>query len=132
MMTEFGKRVGNHIGKKWEGRKRRIRQGFSSLCSASAADFLRCLAHIINLATQALISTYSQATHFDPMDPEAHVPLPGARDEIGLIHAITVKVNIASFDWLLRNANSKAQERSSAKRKAMFKETQVRVDKSNG
>jgi hypothetical protein len=66
------------------------------------------------------------------MDPEAHVPLPGARDEIGLIRAITVKVNIASFDWLLRNANSKAQECSSAKRKAMFKETQVRVDKSNG
>jgi hypothetical protein len=50
-----------------------------------------CLAHIINLATQALISTYSKAPHFDPKDPEAHVPT--SRDEVGLVRAITVKVH---------------------------------------
>ena len=49
-----------------------------------------CLAHVINLATQALISTYSKAPHFDPKNPEAHVPM--GRDEVGLVRAISVKV----------------------------------------
>ena len=55
-----------------------------------------CLAHVINLATQALISTYSCLKHFNPHDPEAHEPAveeEGQRDEVGLIRTITVKVS---------------------------------------
>jgi hypothetical protein len=49
-----------------------------------------CLAHVINLATQLLISTYSKSPHFDPKMPDAHVPT--SRDEVGLVRAIVVKV----------------------------------------
>ena len=62
--------------------------------------FIRCLAHVINLAAQALISTYSSASHFDPSAQHDYDPndVDGKeRDEIGLIWAITVKV---SFHFL--------------------------------
>lgn len=49
-----------------------------------------CLAHVINLATQALISTYSKSPHFDPKQPDVHVPT--SRDEVGLVRAVVVKV----------------------------------------
>jgi hypothetical protein len=49
-----------------------------------------CLAHVINLATQMLISSYSKAPHFDPNQPDAHIPT--SRDEVGLVRAIVVKV----------------------------------------
>lgn len=58
-----------------------------------------CLAHVINLATQMLISTYSKAPHFDPRNPEGHVPT--SRDEVGLVRAIAVKVCIVSLSQLL-------------------------------
>jgi len=51
-----------------------------------------CLAHIINFATQALISTYSKSPHFNPQNPEAHVQV--MHDEVGLVQAIVVKVRI--------------------------------------
>lgn len=51
-----------------------------------------CLAHVINLATQVLISTYSKAPHFDPWNPEGHIPT--SHDEVGLVRAIAVKVRI--------------------------------------
>lgn len=54
-----------------------------------------CLAHVINLATQALISTYGKSPHFDPKNPEAHVPT--SHDEVGLVRAISVKVCIKLF-----------------------------------
>ncbi len=53
-----------------------------------------CLVHVINLATQMLISTYSKSPHFDPKQPDAHVPT--YRDEVGLVRAIVVKVCIGS------------------------------------
>lgn len=58
----------------------------------------RCLAHIINLATQALISTRSKAKYYDPEADESHVPDLAAteRDEVGLVRAITVKVRSSS------------------------------------
>jgi hypothetical protein len=54
-----------------------------------------CLAHVINLATQALLSTYSKTKFFNPEKPEEHNPdLEAAeRDVVGLVRAITVKVN---------------------------------------
>jgi hypothetical protein len=59
---------------------------------------------VINLATQALISTYSKTKHFDPKEPTDHEPDIDAfqRDEVGLIRAITVKVGqylISIFGW---------------------------------
>lgn len=54
-----------------------------------------CLAHVINLGTQLLISTYSKAPHYMPRSPQAHEPdttNQGNRDEIGLVRAISVKV----------------------------------------
>ncbi|KAK6969475.1 putative AC transposase [Favolaschia claudopus] len=80
---------------------------------------LPCMAHIINLATQALIAAYSKAPHFDPKNPENHVPDTDAlfRDEIGLVRAIAVK-SIQSHE---------CQERSSAKRREIFKGLQVQA-----
>ena len=55
----------------------------------------RCLAHIINLAAQALISTRSKAKYYDAnADEDAHIPsMEGEdRDEVGLVRAISVKV----------------------------------------
>jgi predicted RNA-binding protein with PUA-like domain len=51
---------------------------------------ISCLAHVINLATQALISTQSKSPYFDPKMPDAHVPT--CRDEVGLVRAIVVKI----------------------------------------
>ena len=69
----------------------------------------RCLAHIINLATQALISTRSKAKYYDNNFDDSDVPDLAAteRDEVGLIRAITVKV------------------RSSSQRKELFKSIQA-------
>jgi hypothetical protein len=61
-------------------------------------NLFSCLAHIINLATQALISTRSQAKYYNPHDDEIHETPnldaePGhQRDEVGLIRAICVRV----------------------------------------
>jgi len=56
---------------------------------------IRCLAHVINLATQALIKGYSKSKHYDPSKPDDHIPDINAelRDEVGLVRAIAVKVN---------------------------------------
>lgn len=56
----------------------------------------RCLAHVINLATQALLAAHSSAKHYNPANPTEHEPEVDGylRDEIGLIRAIVVKVNI--------------------------------------
>jgi hypothetical protein len=53
-----------------------------------------CLAHVINLATQAVLSTYSKTKFFNPEKPEEHDPDLSAveRDVVGLVRAITVKV----------------------------------------
>lgn len=69
----------------------------------------RCLAHVINLATQAVIKTYSTSKHYDPAKPEEHEPETQSvddsgetviRDEVGIIRAIAVKV-IFRFRWLI-------------------------------
>ncbi|KAF8233731.1 hypothetical protein L208DRAFT_1265524 [Tricholoma matsutake] len=78
MMKEFAARLKTTMGKKYNWRKRKI----------------NCLAHVINLATQMLISTYSKLLHFDPKQPDAHVPT--SRDEVGLVRAIAVQVHIST------------------------------------
>lgn len=68
-----------------------------------------CLAHIINLATQSLISTRSKSKYYSPDTEDAHLPDLNAydRDEVGLVRAISVKA------------------RSSAQRKELFRFVQV-------
>lgn len=71
-----------------------------------------CLAHVINLGTQQLISTYSKAPHYDPHNPHAHeldLAQGVNRDEIGLVRSICVK------------------ERSSAKRKELYRTVQMKA-----
>ena len=54
-----------------------------------------CLAHVINLATQALIKGHSNSEHYNPAKPNDHLPDTDAsiHDEVGLVRAIAVKVN---------------------------------------
>lgn len=84
--------------KLWDHHTRRIRfVEFVKTLYITYIDICSCLAHVINLATQAVISTYSKAKHFDPANPDAHEPNTDLNsltcDEVGLVRAITVKVN---------------------------------------
>ncbi|KAF8222675.1 hypothetical protein L208DRAFT_1321119, partial [Tricholoma matsutake] len=45
---------------------------------------------VINLAMQALITTYSKSKHYNPAEPDADLARP-ERDEVGLVRAICVK-----------------------------------------
>ncbi len=56
-----------------------------------------CLAHVINLTTQALIAMYSKSPHFNPKNPEAHIPT--SHDEVGLVRAIVIKVQYSICYW---------------------------------
>jgi hypothetical protein len=54
---------------------------------------IRCLAHIVNIVTQSVITTYSKSEHFNPIEPDTDFAGTGAeRDEVGLVRAIGVKV----------------------------------------
>jgi hypothetical protein len=56
----------------------------------------RCLAHIINLATQAVISAHTKSKYFngDPLDDHMPEDIGDSSecDEIGIIWAICIKV----------------------------------------
>ncbi|KAJ6607651.1 ribonuclease H-like domain-containing protein [Mycena sp. CBHHK59/15] len=86
MLVEFGRLVKAATGRVWDPVEWRI----------------GCLAHVINIVTQKLISAYSKSPHFNAHEPAAHIPDTSAEmcDEIGL-------------------------ERSSSKRKDLFKRIQV-------
>lgn len=62
----------------------------------------RCLAHVINLATQALLSAHSSAKHYDPAKPSDHEPDVDVFlcDEIGLVRAIVVKVSPLCYFYI--------------------------------
>jgi hypothetical protein len=97
-------------GKVFDVRKRHIRFVNFVACQRGPMLILySCLAHIINLATQALISTRSKAEYYSPDTDDAHIPDLGAseRDEVGLVRAISVKA------------------RSSSQRKELFQSIQV-------
>jgi hypothetical protein len=92
MMKELAARLKAAMGEKYNWEERKIKcVGLLSHSYQLLMDN-SCLAHVINLATQMLISTYSKSPHFDPMKPDAHVPT--SRDEVGLVRAIVVKVRI--------------------------------------
>jgi hypothetical protein len=86
----------------------------------------RCLAHVINLATQATLAAYSSAKYYNPHDPDGHVlGVSGDtdRDEVGLVRAICVKVCPSTVDIDMCSL-IRLQERSSSKRKQLFYEIQ--------
>jgi hypothetical protein len=55
---------------------------------------LRCLAHLINLATQAVIKAHPKSKFYDPLKPDDHMLDASGflRDTVGLVCAICVKV----------------------------------------
>jgi hypothetical protein len=92
MLKELAVRLKTETGKIYNWRQRKIKSVFILLRLPLFMIVYSCLAHVINLATQALISTYSKSPHFDPKYPDAHTPM--SRDEVGLVQAIVVKVHI--------------------------------------
>jgi hypothetical protein len=90
MMMELAMRLDTSTGKTYHWKKRKIKFVSSLTHSLQLLTNNSCLAHVINLATQSLISIYSKSPYFDPKQPEAHAPT--SRDEVGLVRAIVVKV----------------------------------------
>ncbi|KAL1949584.1 hypothetical protein VTO73DRAFT_8465 [Trametes versicolor] len=92
MMDHFASHVESNTTRSYSGRGHRV----------------RCLAHIVNLATQALITTYSRSKPYDPQNPDDDlmVNINGRRDVVGLVRSIVVKA------------------RSSSKRKQLFLDIQ--------
>jgi len=68
---------------------------FQDVKAGRSIHISRCLAHVINLATQALLGGHSPAKHYNPTKPMEHEPDVDRylRDEIGLVRAIVVKVS---------------------------------------
>jgi hypothetical protein len=95
MMKEFAARLKAATGKMYDWKKRKIKCVGPHTYGSWFLTKRSCLAHIINLATQMLISTYSKSPHFDPKQPDAHIPT--LRDEVGLIRAIVVKVRTSTY-----------------------------------
>lgn len=107
--------------------------GRSGMCNRFLHDLnyvTRCLAHIVNLATQALITTRSKSKHYNPHELDEHIPDVDAfeRDEIGLVRSIVVKVSHFTV-MLLKEDNilKTLKERSSSQRKQLFKSVQMRA-----
>lgn len=126
MLKAFVNHVKKATGKKFPWQRRRIKWvviSNQSIGHTTTKFLCSCLAHVINLATQALISTYSKSLFFDPKDPEAHMPT--TRDEVGLVRAIAVKARIYKIAILQQTQNHILQQRSSSKRKEMFKTIQA-------
>ena len=101
MMEEFAKRYRQKSGKSFNVKRGHIRWVWIGILSYLFCDstHCRCLAHIINIAMQALISTRSKARYYNPHVLNEHEPDTNGtdatdRDEIGLIRAIVVKVNL--------------------------------------
>ena len=42
---------------------------------------VHCSSHSVNLGSQKFMRTYSKAPHYDPLNPDAHIPTD--RDEVG-------------------------------------------------
>jgi hypothetical protein len=96
MMKELAMCLKNNTDKKYDWKKQKIKFVYSLTGSFQILTADSCLAHVINLTTQMLISTYSNSPHFDLKQPDVHIPT--SRDEVGLVRAIVVKVR--SFVWL--------------------------------
>ena len=133
MLQEFARCYDLKTGQTFDVKRRQIRYVVCPKTSGIHAESLyRCLAHIINLATQAVISSRSKSKYYsgDPGDdiiPEDAGA--GDRDEIGIIRAICAKVRLVSLlvSFNLLNLLTK-QARSSSQRKQLFKTVQERLN----
>jgi hypothetical protein len=99
MLDKFARCYTRKTGKVFDVRKRHIRSVFFVTCRHCPTFIVySCLAHIINLATQALISTRSKAKYYSPDTDDAHIPDLAAaeRDEVGLVQVISVKAQSSS------------------------------------
>jgi hypothetical protein len=105
MLEEFARCYQVKVGSCFDVGHRQIRYvSLSSLwyivltfCLRSAT---RCLAHIINLATQAVISTRTKSKYYNGDTADDHLPKDsgnGERDEIGIVRAVCIKVRTVYF-----------------------------------
>ena len=102
MASYFASHVAGTTGLKYSGKGRRVRcvlTVYSLVLCAIAKTLHRCLEHIINLATQALIKAYSKSQYYNPARPDDDlVAMSGKqRDVIGLVRATVVKVHGIHF-----------------------------------
>lgn len=82
--------------KPWDSKTNHIQYvpWFRIQCSYTNKYFFSCLAHVINLASQAFIAGYSKTKYFNPEKPDDHnldINAPD-HDAVGLVQAINVKV----------------------------------------
>ena len=85
--------------------------------------------HIINLATQAVISTHSKSKFYNGNPDNDHLPedVSGTEhDEIGIVRAICVKVRPSPLLHACISNMKILEARSSAQRKEAFKSIQYR------
>ena len=97
MLQEFAHCYLLKTGTAFDVKRRHIREVLYLFHSNTLflCSFHRCLAHIINLATQAVITTRSKSKFHDGSPDNDDLPEDlGAseRDEIGIVRAICVKV----------------------------------------
>ena len=96
MLEEFMRCYQAKTGSKFDINCWEIRYVSFRLCSCGTQSTkYRCLAHIINLATQAVISTHSKSKFYNGNPDNDHLPedVGGTeRDEIGIVCVICVKV----------------------------------------
>ena len=97
MMAEFANHINDDIGKPFDPKKHCLRQVVHCLTHLHITNVQHCscLAHIINLATQALLAAHSKSKHYDPTSSEDIVVATRdgfQRDKVGLIRVIAVKV----------------------------------------
>jgi hypothetical protein len=94
MIRDLAAHLKISTGKKYHWRKQKVKSIHlqAAYVSYSSTHYNSCLAHVINLVTQMLISMYSKSPHFDPKQPDAHVAT--SCDEVGLMRVIVVKVQI--------------------------------------
>jgi hypothetical protein len=133
MLKEFALHYKQKTGKEFDVAKRHIRYTNTIHINFSfdlhlIINYLRCLAHILNLATQLLISTKSKAKYYSVHDdnvPDADTADPEQpnHDEVGLVHAICVKVWCPFF--IISDLNHFFKARSSSQRKELFKKIQI-------
>ena len=83
------------------------------------------MAHIINLATQTLITTQSKSKYYSPADEDAHLPDLASQDcdEVGLVQAITAKAWSSSQHKVLFNT---IQEQNRVKALQLLLDMKVR------
>ena len=101
MLEEFACCYQAKTGWRFDIKRRQIRYVFFRSCSHGTQSMkhacsCRCLVHIINLATQAVISAHSKSKFYNRNPEDDHVPedMGGTeRDKIGIVRAICVKVH---------------------------------------